>query len=81
VVAVAKRKKIPFQYSAVAFGGTDGGRVHTTASGVPTLVISVATRHIHSAAGIICRKDFDNAVKLVTEVVKTLDEKTVAGLV
>jgi endoglucanase len=81
VVAVAKRRKIPFQYSAVAFGGTDGGRVHTTAAGVPTLVISVATRHIHSAAGILCRKDFDNAVKLVTEVVKTLDEKTVAGLV
>jgi endoglucanase len=80
VVAVAKRKKIPFQYSAVAFGGTDGGRVHLNAGGVPTLVISVATRHIHSAAGILCRTDFDHAVKLVTEVVKTLDEKTVAGL-
>ena len=33
VVAVAKRKKIPFQYSAVAFGGTDGGRVHTHRGG------------------------------------------------
>jgi putative aminopeptidase FrvX len=81
VVAVAKRKKIPYQYSAVPFGGTDGGRVHLTAAGVPTIVVGVPMRHIHSAAGIICRKDFDSAVKLVTEVVKTLDAKTVAGLV
>jgi len=81
VVAIAKRKKIPYQYSAVPFGGTDGGRIHLNAGGVPTIVIAVPARHIHSAAGIICRKDFDNAVKLVTEVVKTLDAKTVAALV
>jgi endoglucanase len=81
LVAVAKRKKIPFQYSAVPFGGTDGGRVHLNAAGVPTIVVAVPARHIHSAAGIICRKDFDNAVKLVTEVVRTLDAKTVAALV
>ena len=80
VISVARRKKIPFQYSAVPVGGTDGGRVHLTASGVPTMVIGVPARHIHSAAGIICRTDFDAAVKLVTEVVKTLDEKTVAAL-
>jgi putative aminopeptidase FrvX len=81
VVSVAKRNKIPYQYSAVAAGGTDGGRVHLTAAGVPTIVLGVPTRHIHSAAGIVCRKDFDSAVKLVTEVVSTLDEKTVAALV
>ena len=81
LVAVAKRKKIAFQYSAVAFGGTDGGRVQLTAAGVPTIVVGVPARHIHSAAGIICRKDFDAAVRLVAEVVKTLDARTVAGLV
>ncbi len=81
VVSVAKRRNIPYQYSAVSAGGTDGGRVHLNAAGVPTIVLGVPTRHIHSAAGIVCRKDFDNAVRLVVEVVKTLDEKTVAGLV
>jgi putative aminopeptidase FrvX len=81
VVAVAKRKKIPYQFSAVPYGGTDGGRVHLHAAGVPTIVVAVPARHIHSAAGIIARKDFDNAVKLVTGVVATLDAKTVAGLV
>jgi len=81
VVSVARRKKIPFQYSAVPVGGTDGGRVHLTSSGVPTIVLGVPARHIHSAAGIVCRKDFDAAVKLTIEVVRTLDAKTVAALV
>ncbi len=80
VIAVAKRRKIPYQLSAVAFGGTDGGRVHLNAVGVPTIVVGVPTRHIHAAAGILCRRDFDAALKLVIEVVKTLDAKTVARL-
>jgi endoglucanase len=45
------------------------------------MVVGVPARHIHSAAGIVCRRDFNAAVKLVTEVVKTLDGKTVAALV
>lgn len=81
VIDVARRKKIPYQLSAVPYGGTDGGRVHLNASGVPTIVIAVPARHIHSAAGIICRRDFDAAVKLVVEVVKTLDRKRVASFV
>lgn len=79
VIAVARRNKIPYQLSAVPFGGTDGGRVHLNARGVPTIVVGVPARHIHSAAGIVCRRDFDAAVKLVVEVVKTLDAKTVAA--
>ncbi len=80
IIALAERRKIPHQLSAVPFGGTDGGRVHLNARGVPTIVIGVPARHIHGAAGIICRRDFDAAVKLVVEVVKTLDGKTVAAL-
>jgi endoglucanase len=81
VVSVAEKKKIPYHYSAVPYGGTDGGRVHLNEYGVPTLVIGVPTRYIHSAAGIIHRKDVDSAVRLVFEVAKILDAKTVEGLV
>lgn len=80
VVGMAEEKKIPFHYSAVPFGGTDGGKIHLNEIGVPTLVIAVPARYIHSAAGIIHRKDFDNAVKLVVEVVKSLTEKKVKEL-
>jgi putative aminopeptidase FrvX len=81
VAGVAEKSGIPYHFSAIPFGGTDGGKVHLNESGVPTLVIGVPTRYIHSAAGIIHRKDFDSALRLVVEVVKKLDEKTVQKLV
>jgi endoglucanase len=81
VVEVAKQKKIPYHYSAIPYGGTDGGKVQLNKYGVPTIVIGVPARYIHSAAGILLRKDFDAAVKLVVEVVRRLDAKTVGALV
>jgi endoglucanase len=80
VAGIADRKKIPYHFSAVPFGGTDGGRIHLNEAGVPTLVIGIPTRYIHSAAGIMHRKDFDSAVKLIVEVTRALDARTVAGL-
>ena len=49
-------------------------------TGVPTVVIGVAARHIHSHGGIIHRDDYDNAVKLLTAVIARLDADTVSGL-
>jgi len=80
-VAVAKEKKIPYHYSALPVGGTDGGKVQLNRHGVPTIVIGVPTRYIHSGAGIIYRPDYDAALKLVVETVRKLDAKRVKGLV
>ena len=80
VVGVAKSKKIPYHYSAVTIGGTDGGKVQLNRHGVPTIVIGVPTRYIHSGAGIIYRPDYDAALKLVVETVKRLDSRRVKGL-
>jgi endoglucanase len=77
---VATRKKIPYHLASVAKGGTDSGRIHLNRIGVPSIVIGVPTRYIHSHVGIIHRSDYDNAVKLVTEVIKVLDKKKVASL-
>jgi endoglucanase len=49
-------------------------------TGVPTVVIAVPARHIHSHGAIIHRDDYDEAVRLVTAVVACLDTNTVAGL-
>lgn len=76
----AEKLKIPYQFALMERGGTDSGAIHLHRSGVPNLVIGVPTRHIHSHAGIIHRKDYDYTVRLVTAVVRKLDAKTVAGL-
>ena len=81
VVGVAEEAGIPFQYEAIAGGGTDAGSIHLTANGVPSLAIGIATRYIHSHAGILHRDDYDNAVKLIVEVIKKLDRKTVDKII
>lgn len=75
VIEVAEKEKIPFQLGALARGGTDGGRIAMTRSGVPTLTISVPSRYIHSANSIIQVDDYLNTVKLLVAVLKRLDEK------
>ncbi len=80
VLDVAKKKRIPFHLASIARGGTDTGRIHLNRAGVPSIVIGVPTRYIHSHTGILHRDDYDNAVKLVTEVIKVLDKKRVASL-
>ena len=79
VIDTAASTSIPLQLSYVERGGTDGGAIHVHKTGVPTVVMSVAARHIHSHGAIIHRDDYDNAVKLLTEVIRRLDAETVAG--
>ncbi len=70
---------VPLQFSAIEGGGTDGGAIHQYKTGVPTVVLGVAARHIHSHSSIIHREDFDNAVKLLTALLTRLDAETVAS--
>lgn len=76
-IDTAEKLKIYYQFDILERGGTDSGAIHLHRRGVPNLVMAVPTRHIHSYAGIINRDDFDQAVKLVTAVIKKLDADTV----
>ncbi len=80
VIDTAAELGIPLQFSNMPGGSTDGGAIHLNNIGVPTVVIGVPARHIHSHGSIIHRDDYDNAVKLVTALVARLDAATVAGL-
>jgi endoglucanase len=80
VIDTAKALEIPLQFSAIEGGGTDAGAIHRHKVGVPSVVIGVAARHIHSHGAIIHRDDYDNAVKLLTGLIGRLDSETVAGL-
>jgi endoglucanase len=77
VIKTAKETGIPLQLSQTARGGTDAGRIHLNRVGCPSVVISVPTRHIHSHVGLLSLEDTENAVKLVIELVRRLDKKTV----
>ena len=76
----AEELDIPLQLSYIEAGGTDGGMIHVHKTGVPTVVLGVAARHIHSDSSIIHRDDYDNAVKLLVALLMKLDADTVADL-
>jgi endoglucanase len=80
VIDIAKRSDIPLQISAIEGGATDGAAIHLHKSGVPTVVLAIPTRHIHSHNAIVHRDDFDHAVTLLIKLIQELDEKTVANL-
>lgn len=81
VLEVAEENNIPYQFESLAGGGTDAGSIHLTANGVPALAIGVATRYIHSHAGILNRDDYENTVKLIVEIIKKLDRETVNQII
>jgi endoglucanase len=78
VIDTAAEEEIPLQISAYSVGGsTDGAKVHLNNIGVPTVVLGVPSRHIHSHGSIIHRDDYENGVKLVKAIVARLDAATV----
>lgn len=81
VLNIAKEEKIPVQTSYVEGGATDGAAIHLHDIGVPTIVIGVAARHIHSHNAIIHRDDYDHAVKLVTSLITRLDDALIQKFV
>jgi putative aminopeptidase FrvX len=80
LIDTAAELGIPLQFSVMTGGATDGAAIHLHGTGVPTVVVGVAARHIHSHSSIINRDDYENAVKLITTMVNKLDWDTVRGL-
>ena len=80
VIETAEELEIPLQLSAVEGGATDGGIIHIHAGGVPTVVIGVPARHIHSHVGLLHRDDYDHALRLIVALIRKLDGATVQEL-
>jgi putative aminopeptidase FrvX len=81
VIDVAKQAQIPLQLSQMAGGGTDAGRIHMDRTGCPSIVLTVPTRHIHSHVGLLSLKDTENAIRLLIELIKKLDEENVSNFI
>lgn len=80
VTDVADETGIPYQYDHIGGGGTDAGAIHLTTQGVPSIVISIPTRYIHTHASILHRDDFEHAVQLIVEVSKRLTAEQVQAI-
>ena len=77
-VSLAKEHSIPYQLAVRRTGGTDAKGVLFHGHGVPTIVLSVPARYIHTHNSIIDIEDYLNTLKLVVEVIKRLDKNMIS---
>ena len=73
VETVAAECDIEIQRAVRRTGGTDAGEIHRSRDGVPTVVLGVPARYIHSHVSLLHWQDYLAARKLVLELVLRLD--------
>jgi len=64
LIDAAEENKIPYQLETGLPGSTDAARIALTREGVPSGVISIPTRYIHSPASLLSLEDAEKAAKL-----------------
>src|SRR5664280_1562333 len=64
----AKTHGIPFQLEVLQGGTTDAAAIQTIANGVPTGVISIPDRYVHSASEMVDIGDVEDCIKLLVAV-------------
>jgi endoglucanase len=68
---LAERNDIPYQFEVLTAGGTDAGAIHLTREGIPSGVISVPCRYVHTPGEMIDLADAANACRLLKAFLET----------
>jgi len=69
---IAKKEGIKYQLEVGEGGTTDAAVIHITRTGIPSAVISVPTRYMHSGVELISLNDAEEAIKLVTKALENV---------
>ena len=79
VIETAKAHQIPYQIAVRQSGGTDGGAIHQVGAGVPSIVLGVPARYVHSHVSIINIDDYTATLALLSHLVREIDASVVEG--
>lgn len=74
VVDTAEKHGIPYQFRQLTTAGTDAGKISQTFEGIPTIVIAMPCRYIHSPASVIHLDDYHNTIRLVHATLNAIAE-------
>lgn len=72
LIKLAEDNHINYQYY-ISPGGTDGGEIHKANIGIPTAVIGVCARYIHSTNAVFDIRDYYSARQLLEQVILNLN--------
>ncbi|MGX7111657.1 M42 family metallopeptidase [Gemella cuniculi] len=74
LVKIAEENNIKYQYFTSP-GGTDGGNIHQSLVGIPTAVIGICARYIHTHNSIFDMRDYYAAKSILEKLIESIDEK------
>lgn len=74
---IAKKKKIKLQKNVSESGTTDATDIALSRGGVPSTVLGVCVRNMHSAVGVVDMKDISQAVEVLYELLKNPPKKCI----
>ncbi|CAM3400269.1 M42 family metallopeptidase [Legionella longbeachae] len=77
ILDLAKKNNIQVQLESEIGYGQDGSKVQGSGSGVPSINIGVPIRYAHQQAGVFDKRDYDQAVKLISLIVTHLNQNAV----
>lgn len=70
LIDLAKKNKIPLQYDVTDGGTTDALTISISKGGIPTAVVGVAIRNIHSTISMASLNDIENTIRLLELLLK-----------
>lgn len=65
LIRTAERAKVRYQVKKPLVGGTDAGPIHRSRAGVPTAIVSLSVRYLHSWSLMLDLRDMEAELKLV----------------
>lgn len=74
---LAEENNIPLQVKRTITGGTDAGKISLSRDGVPTAVMAVPCRYIHSPVTVMSESDLKHLIKLAELFVHEIADKGV----
>ncbi len=64
LIHLANENGIKWQYKKSISGGTDGGAIHLSSGGIPTAILALPVRYIHSPVGVASVSDYEAFLNL-----------------
>ena len=74
---IAKKYEIEFQDAVRLAGSTNGAKIHLGDLVVPTIVIGIPTRYVHTHYSFAAYEDYRNAIKWATVIIRELNQEVI----
>ncbi len=69
----AESNKIPYQLEVGTGGTTDASAIHLSREGIPSGVISLPSRYIHTPVSVLSMSDLEKSAKLIAKALEIVD--------